>query len=126
VHTPAGTTVVTTLAHSPEGVRLDVCDDGPGIAPEVQADLFDRFSRADPARGTRHGSTGLGLAIARSIAAAHLGSLAVDSRPGRTCFTLTLPDSGDAAQPAEADDRTEPVSTSVDGPERAAPPRARS
>lgn len=126
VHTPAGTTVATSLVSTPTDVRLEVCDDGPGVAPEVQADLFDRFTRADPARGTGSGSTGLGLAIAQSIAAAHLGMLTVDSCPGRTCFTLTLPRAGADDEVADDSDLSGALSTSVDGPQRAAPRRARS
>ena len=78
-------------ARAQEVVSLEVCDDGPGIPAEQQADLFDRFTRGDPGRSNGHGSSGLGLAIARSIAVAHHGDLTLSSRPGRTCFTVRLP-----------------------------------
>lgn len=89
-HTPAGTIVTTILSVRGDRTYLDVCDDGPGIAPELQAGLFNRFTRGDSAR-TGHGSTGLGLAIAHGMAAAHGGTLEVASRPGQTCFSLNLP-----------------------------------
>jgi two-component system OmpR family sensor kinase len=99
-HTPAGTTVTTRLWRTDDEVHLEVCDDGPGIAADLQADLFDRFTRGDPSRATGHGSTGLGLAIAHGIAVAHGGGLEVTSRPGRTCFDLRLPDRRDHLRPA--------------------------
>lgn len=91
VHTPPGTTVTTTVMPTSTGAEITVTDDGPGIAPELVTDLFDRFTRGDPSRTGGHGSSGLGLAIARSITAAHHGTLTVESRPGRTCFRLDLP-----------------------------------
>lgn len=96
VHTPPGTTVTTSLKDlaGPAGttnVELSVIDDGPGIPPEMMPNLFDRFVRADKARSRESGSTGLGLAIVRSIAEAHNGTVAAESRPGRTVFTVVLP-----------------------------------
>ena len=90
-HTPDGTTVTTALSVSDAQVTLEVSDDGPGIPAEQQADLFDRFTRADPGRPSGHGSSGLGLAIARGIAVAHGGTLELSSRPGRTCFQMRIP-----------------------------------
>ena len=91
-HTPAGTTVTTTLTPGPDAVDLTVRDDGPGIPPDLQDDLFDRFTRGDASRARAHGSTGLGLAIAHGIATAHDGTLTVTSTPGRgTAFLLRLP-----------------------------------
>ncbi|WP_442814465.1 sensor histidine kinase [Streptomyces sp. NBC_01198] len=94
-HTPAGTTVTTRVAADPAGsVRLQVEDDGPGIPAQLQTVVFERFARGDASR-TRSadsgGSTGLGLAIVQSVVAAHGGTVALDSRPGRTVFTVTLP-----------------------------------
>ena len=82
--------------------EIRVVDDGPGIAPEVQERVFERFFRGDPARGrvepTETSGAGLGLAIARRIAEAHGGTLQlVSSRPGRTEFCLSLPTTAVAA-----------------------------
>lgn len=90
-HTPAGTTVQVELRlHGREAV-LEVADDGPGIDPSVQGDVFGRFTRADRARSGGDGTTGLGLPIVQAIVVSHGGDIAVDSRPGRTVFTVRLP-----------------------------------
>lgn len=95
-----GGTVTVALARREEGpgphYDIRVVDDGPGISPEVQERVFERFFRGDPARGrleaTETSGAGLGLAIARRIAEAHGGMLQLlSSRPGRTEFCLTLP-----------------------------------
>jgi two-component system, OmpR family, sensor kinase len=92
-HTPAGTTVTITLApgDQPGTVELSVADDGPGIPPDIQSTLFERFVRGDSSRSREAGSTGLGLSIAEAITAAHGGSIQVESVPGKTRFTVTLP-----------------------------------
>jgi two-component system OmpR family sensor kinase len=91
-HTPAGTTVDTSLtASGPNEVTLTVLDDGPGIPSEVLPDVFERFARGDPSRSRSAGSTGLGLAIVHAIVAAHGGSVQVTSRPGQTAFVVRLP-----------------------------------
>ena len=78
------------VAIGAEQKRLAVRDDGPGIPPEQQGLIFEKFGRA--AAGGAKPGTGLGLFIARSIAQAHGGSLEVASVPGRgATFTLTLP-----------------------------------
>lgn len=114
VHTPAGTRVEvrvesvrmptpgspavddqsqpsTHAAPGVSGVRVSVIDDGPGIAPELLPDLFERFVRGDESRSRQAGGSGLGLAIARAIIEGHGGSIAVTSAPGRTRFDLVLP-----------------------------------
>jgi two-component system OmpR family sensor kinase len=70
---------------------VDVQDDGPGIPPELLPRVFERFARGDSARSRATGSTGLGLAIVQAVAAAHGGTVTVDSVPGRTVFTVRLP-----------------------------------
>ena len=76
-------------------VELSITDDGPGIPPELLPDLFERFTRADTSRArdldAAGKSTGLGLAIVDAVVAAHGGSIAVTSRPGRTRFAIYLP-----------------------------------
>ncbi|MGW3994585.1 sensor histidine kinase [Amycolatopsis sp. NPDC004772] len=91
-HTPPGTTVVTSLARSADGSAvLTVTDDGPGIAPDLLPDVFERFARGDSSRSRNAGSTGLGMAIASAVVVAHHGSIEVHSRPGRTEFAVRLP-----------------------------------
>ncbi|MEV7230187.1 ATP-binding protein [Polymorphospora sp. NPDC051019] len=91
-HTPAGTTVTVTLAAEPAGgAVLTVADDGPGIPAELQPEVFERFARGDTSRSRAAGSTGLGLAIVAAVVEAHAGRVGVDSRPGRTVFTVRLP-----------------------------------
>jgi two-component system OmpR family sensor kinase len=72
-------------------VELSVTDNGPGIPPELQPKLFDRFVRGDSSRSRGAGSTGLGLAIVEAVTAAHHGRVRLDSSPGHTRFTITLP-----------------------------------
>ncbi|WDZ88106.1 sensor histidine kinase [Micromonospora cathayae] len=91
VHTPAGTTVTTTLRAGPDAAVLTVADDGPGVPAELQPEVFERFARGDSSRSRAHGSTGLGLAIVAAVVDAHHGQVTVDSRPGRTAFTVRLP-----------------------------------
>ncbi|WP_223145079.1 sensor histidine kinase [Actinotalea subterranea] len=96
VHTPPGTTVVTSVRLDGDDVLLEVRDDGPGIAPGLREHLFDRFVRGDAARTPGTGSSGLGLAIAHAVVAAHRGTLTVDSTPGATTFAVRLPAAGEA------------------------------
>jgi signal transduction histidine kinase len=71
---------------------LTVSDDGPGISPQEQEHIFDRFYRADSARTRGQGGTGLGLAIGKWIVEAHGGRITVESRPGQgTTFRVRLP-----------------------------------
>lgn len=69
-----------------------VSDDGPGIPPESQPRVFERFYRVDRARSREQGGTGLGLSIVKHIIQAHGGEVDVESQPGRgTTFRFTLP-----------------------------------
>lgn len=98
VHTPPGTRVTVALRTAPGAGQdagralVTVTDDGPGIPEELQVTLFERFARGDSSRFRGAGSsTGLGLAIARAVVTAHHGTIDVESRPGYTRFTVTLP-----------------------------------
>ena len=116
-HTPAGSTVGVALALgvtvpgtattegtatvqrgvAPTGprVELSITDDGPGIAPELLPELFERFTRGDTGRAREVNaagkSTGLGLAIVDAVVAAHGGCIIVTSQPGMTRFAILLP-----------------------------------
>lgn len=92
VHPPEGGTVRVRTKTTPEGSVLEVSDSGPGIAAEHLPRLFDRFYRADSARGQTNGHSGLGLAIAKSVVESHGGSIEVESSSARgTSFRVTLP-----------------------------------
>jgi two-component system OmpR family sensor kinase len=133
-HTPAGTNVTVSLhtepadclrigqtggssghfgrgpgtsgqAATPDGtVVVTVADTGPGIPPELQPDVFERFVRGDGSRSHAAGSSGLGLAIVRAVTAAHGGTSGVFSRPGETRFTVSLPALAAPGQQAKSDD----------------------
>ncbi len=85
----ATSTITVTLAETDPGACLTVADDGPGIAPEDQEQIFERFARLDDARVRDTGGAGLGLAISRAIVVAHGGSITVENTPGAR-FTVTL------------------------------------
>ena len=100
-----GNLVANAIRHSPEGgevalrahlrnghARLEVEDEGPGIAPGEAERVFERFYRSDRARSTDGGGSGLGLAIARWIIELHGGSIRVDSTSTRGCqIVVELP-----------------------------------
>ncbi|QKW17312.1 HAMP domain-containing sensor histidine kinase [Verrucosispora sp. NA02020] len=91
VHTPPGSTVTTGLRLADGVVELRVADDGPGVPPELRPEVFERFARGDSSRSRAYGSTGLGLSIVAAVVEAHHGSVTLDTRPGRTVFTVHLP-----------------------------------
>jgi two-component system OmpR family sensor kinase len=92
VHTPAGTTVHVALSRVNGRPTLRVADNGPGIPPDLQPEVFTRFARGDTSRNRAAGSTGLGLSIVAAVVAAHGGQVSMESSPGRTAFTVTLPE----------------------------------
>lgn len=88
LHTPEGTEVRLTTAESDDSVQLRIEDNGPGVPPDDQKHVFERFYRVG---GAVTSGSGLGLAIARELAAVMGGEIELDSRPGHTVFTLKLP-----------------------------------
>jgi heavy metal sensor kinase len=71
---------------------ISVSDDGPGIAPEIQSHIFERFYRGDAARTSTDGGAGLGLALAQWTARAHGGEVTlVRSSDRGTTFTVVVP-----------------------------------
>ncbi|WP_407344734.1 sensor histidine kinase [Pengzhenrongella phosphoraccumulans] len=91
VHTPPGTVVRTTIRADGENVTVRIQDNGPGIPEPLRSHLFQRFTRGNAARSPGAGSTGLGLAIVDAVVTAHGGRIDVDTAPGATAFTVTLP-----------------------------------
>ncbi|WP_115049394.1 hybrid sensor histidine kinase/response regulator [Xanthomonas arboricola] len=85
-----------------QGIRIEVCDTGPGMSAEQRGRLFQRFEQAEGAVTlARHGGSGLGLAICRELAAAMGGAVTVSSELGQgACFVVELPLRWASALPA--------------------------
>ncbi len=91
-HTPAGGRVDVTIEPAGPVLRVRVADTGVGIEPQHLPHIFDRFYQVDPARARRRAGAGLGLALVRSIAELHGGSVSAESHPGAgTSVTLQFP-----------------------------------
>ena len=101
IHTPDGTPVEVRIrpgtldegrGTASPAVILEVADRGPGLTPDQAERAFERFYRADQARGRQTGGTGLGLAIVSALVSAHGGTVTVDTEPGRgAAFRIALP-----------------------------------
>ncbi|MBC8195994.1 MAG: HAMP domain-containing histidine kinase [Acidimicrobiia bacterium] len=84
--------VRVTAGQDAEMVWMSVLDDGPGLSPEDQERVFQRFWRGDRASAREAGRSGLGLAIVRQIAEAHGGQVTLRSTIGvGSTFTVWLP-----------------------------------
>jgi len=70
---------------------LTVSDTGGGIAPDHLPNVFERFYKVDAARASESAGSGLGLSITKAIVERHEGTIQVASEPGRTTFTIRLP-----------------------------------
>jgi two-component system OmpR family sensor kinase len=91
-YTPPEGSVTLGLRRDGAEAEITVRDTGVGIPAADLPHVFERFYRADPARGRDPGGTGLGLPIARWIVEQHGGSIALASEPGRgTLATVRLP-----------------------------------
>ena len=90
-HCPEGTHIqVDTTCCLPSEALIQVRDNGPGIAPEKQRHVFERFYRG--AGTSRRRSLGLGLSIAKAVLCSQGGGIELESTPGEgCCFFLTLP-----------------------------------
>ena len=93
---------VVTISAAPaareeaQGVEVVVADTGPGILPDEQARIFDRFHRGAAAQAGDIPGSGLGLSMVREIVRAHGGEVSIESRPGEgSAFTIWLPATGE-------------------------------
>ena len=68
-------------------VVVELCDNGPGMPPEIRDRIFEPFYTTKPPGS----GTGLGLHISHNVIARHGGRIDVRTRPGETCFEITLP-----------------------------------
>jgi len=96
-HSPAGgtVTVVARDAGDGRGAVVEVTDEGPGIAPDARAHVFERFTTGAGGDADGTGGTGLGLAIARWVTQLHGGTIEVadPDRPGQGCrIRATIPE----------------------------------
>jgi two-component system sensor histidine kinase ResE len=107
-HTPGGGRVEIVVGSDDGQAIVAVRDTGEGISPEDRPFVFDRFYRGDPSREGR--GAGLGLAIARGLAAAHRGVIDLESALGvGSTFTLRLPLPRAATPPSEDPTAAPPV-----------------
>jgi two-component system, OmpR family, sensor kinase len=92
-HTPAETRIHVDLRLEDHTAVLEVADDGPGLPPGMESQVFSRFVRGTgPADTNTDGGTGLGLAIVQAVATSHGGSVKAGKAPhGGAQFTVRLP-----------------------------------
>ena len=90
-HTPEGGRIVVRAGRENAGIRVEVCDSGPGFSERDLRHVFDRFYRADESRSSETG-TGLGLSIAKALIEAHKGRIwAENASGGGACIGFVLP-----------------------------------
>lgn len=91
-YSPPDSRIDVSVEQTLEAVSVAIADDGPGISPEHESHLAQRFFRPDRARGRGSGGFGLGLSITKAYLASLGGSLRYSPRsPKGSCFTLVLP-----------------------------------
>lgn len=89
---PTGSKVRIAVSQTQRGARVEVRDQGSGIAPDFHDRIFQRFSQADASDTRQKGGTGLGLAITRELVERMGGFIGFESMPDRgTCFYFELP-----------------------------------
>ena len=91
-YTPKGSKIVISAQNTEDGIRFSVADNGNGIAESMKEKIFEMFYTGDNAAADSRRSLGLGLALCKSIVAAHGGYLKVtDNKPHGAVFSFVLP-----------------------------------
>ncbi len=91
-YSKADTRIHVRMEAVPQGARISVTDEGPGISKEEQKKLFTDFGFASSKPTGNERSSGLGLSICRRIVEAHHGTIGVESEPGTgSCFYFEIP-----------------------------------
>jgi len=96
-HTPDRGSIELRAESANGAIVISVADSGTGVPPEHLPYVFDRFYKVDEARTNGSGGSGLGLSIAKAIVERHGGTIGLASQPGRTVFTITLPQTLDGS-----------------------------
>jgi two-component system OmpR family sensor kinase len=103
VHAPGSPVRIEVLLQGEEAL-LRIADRGPGLDPEVEGRIFERFMRGDPSRSRGTGGVGLGLSIVQAIVAAHGGEVTASSgEEGGTVIDVRLPVAGPPEAPTRPD-----------------------
>lgn len=103
-YSPADQPILVSLEQAGNNVRVSVNDKGPGLSPEEQRRVWERFYRVKgiPTQGSASQGLGLGLHICRTIIEAHQGNFGLKSTPGQGCsFWFSLPLERSIASPSE-------------------------
>ncbi|WP_417716813.1 HAMP domain-containing sensor histidine kinase [Ruminococcus sp.] len=89
--TPEGGKISVKLFRNEKNISAEIWDNGPSIAPDVKAKIFDKFYQGDRSRATE--GNGLGLALVKRIIELSEGSIEVenDMKKGGVCFRISLP-----------------------------------
>jgi signal transduction histidine kinase len=91
-YSAAGLMINLRVRQRDASALVEVVDQGPGIAPEHQQKIFERFYRVDKARSRASGGAGLGLAIARWAIERQRGHIELESEPGHgSLFRIVMP-----------------------------------
>lgn len=90
-YTPENGRVKISIRRTGDGIKVDFCNSGPGIAPTDLPFIFERFFRADRSRSRDAGGAGIGLAITKELIEAHGGTVGATSNPDETHIWFTFP-----------------------------------
>jgi len=99
-HSPPGSRIIVETARIEGNVTIAINDEGPGVSPEDQPNVFERFYRAESENTLLNSGLGIGLAIAKEIVDRHAGEISLDNRAqGGAVLRIVLPSSMEGALP---------------------------